>query len=225
MKLIVPLMVGIALSLASWAGAQEITTPEETVSIETTTEAPPPPSDLCSNIEGVQDILPEAHVQFRTACGIPDRGFASFKTWREYHRKLTHQAKTNRCRYHGGAHFARYASEIAPWRYQESIDYWKGRHAYARSQSSRCLPTTVVGIIRYVFGAYGSQAVSVAWCESKFSPWAVNGQYVGIFQMGYSERQTYGWYVRGGNVWTQVRSAYNYFVASGRDWSPWECKP
>lgn len=81
-------------------------------------------------------------------------------------------------------------------------------------------------IIRIVFGAYGDQAVDVADCETggKFSVWAGYGkhQYWGLFQMGTSERARYG---HGWNAWAQARAAKRYFIASGRDWSPWECKP
>jgi hypothetical protein len=66
--------------------------------------------------------------------------------------------------------------------------------------------------------------MSVVACETgrTYSAWASNGQYLGIFQMGSHERYTYG---HGNNVWAQAKAAYRYFVASGRDWSPWECKP
>jgi hypothetical protein len=77
-----------------------------------------------------------------------------------------------------------------------------------------------------VFGSYASQAMSVANCETggTFSVWAGYGKhdYWGLFQMGYGERRTYG---HGWNPWAQARAAYRYFVASGRDWSPWTCKP
>lgn len=73
-----------------------------------------------------------------------------------------------------------------------------------------------------VFGKYCSQALAVAWCESKWYVWAVNGQYRGIFQMGHSERRTYG---HGPGAYAQARAAWRYFAASGYDWSPWSCKP
>jgi hypothetical protein len=75
-----------------------------------------------------------------------------------------------------------------------------------------------------VFGNYCSQAMAVVRCETggTYSPWATNGQYHGIFQMGSNERDTYG---DGWNVWAQAKAAFRYFIASGRDWSPWECKP
>jgi len=85
-------------------------------------------------------------------------------------------------------------------------------------------------VIELVFGSYASQAKRVAACESgdtdgDLSPhvvWAHNGQYLGMFQMGSSERGIYG---HGDTPLEQARAAYRYFVASGRDWSPWSCKP
>lgn len=76
--------------------------------------------------------------------------------------------------------------------------------------------------IRVVFGPRSSEALRVVQCESRFSTGARNGQYRGLFQMGSSERATYG---HGDTALEQARAAYRYFVASGRDWSPWECKP
>jgi len=73
-----------------------------------------------------------------------------------------------------------------------------------------------------VFGPYCSQAIDVAICEGGLSPNAHNGQYLGTFQMGEHERGTYG---HGNTVYEQAKAAYRYFVASGKDWSPWQCKP
>lgn len=78
-------------------------------------------------------------------------------------------------------------------------------------------------VIQKVFGRYyGSQAVRVARCESGLSVWARNGQYLGLFQMGAYARARYG---HAWNPWAQARAARRYFVDSGRDWSPWSCKP
>jgi len=84
--------------------------------------------------------------------------------------------------------------------------------------------------IEYVFGPYAWQAKNVAACESgdrdgDLSPHVVrahNGQYLGMFQMGSYARSLYG---HSQQVLRQVVAAYRYFVASGRDWSPWSCKP
>jgi hypothetical protein len=72
-----------------------------------------------------------------------------------------------------------------------------------------------------VFKGYCRQAVSVAWCESRLSPNARNGQYLGLFQMGSSERRLFG---HGRTAHAQALAAHRYFVRSGRDWSPWSCR-
>lgn len=73
-----------------------------------------------------------------------------------------------------------------------------------------------------VFGSYADQALRVAACESGYSTNASNGQYLGIFQMGSNERATYG---HSDTALGQAQAAHRYFEASGRDWSPWACKP
>lgn len=79
-------------------------------------------------------------------------------------------------------------------------------------------PVSVPAIICAVFGSECQKALSVARCESGFSTAAVNGQYLGIFQMGSYARARYG---HGSDAWTQVRAAYAYFRDAG--WAPWEC--
>jgi hypothetical protein len=71
-----------------------------------------------------------------------------------------------------------------------------------------------------VFGSYCEQAVAVAWCESRLTTTAENGQYRGLFQMGSYERSLFG---HGRTAHDQARAAHRYFVRSGRDWSPWAC--
>lgn len=77
-------------------------------------------------------------------------------------------------------------------------------------------------VICKVFGSYCSQALAVARCESGLYLWAQNGQYLGTFQMGDYARGRYG---HAPHAWGQARAAYRYFVDSGRDWSPWACRP
>lgn len=99
---------------------------------------------------------------------------------------------------------------------------WGARKERTQARESKCLPTTVAGVIKYVFGPYGDQAVAVAECESGLNVYATNGQYLGLFQMGEYARSRYG------HSWTalgQSRSAYAYFKDSGSDWSPWQCRP
>lgn len=81
-----------------------------------------------------------------------------------------------------------------------------------------------VAAICHIFGRYCSQALAVSRCESgqSHSVRAQNGQYLGMFQMGNYARSAYG---HGYTPLEQAYAAYRYFVASGRDWSPWSCKP
>lgn len=108
---------------------------------------------------------------------------------------------------------------------------WNRRrlHAYKLAHRPRPMYRTlsntsgsVQTVICQVFGPYCSQALAVARCESGFSITAVNGIYYGLFQLGATERATYG---EGRTALGETQAAYRYFVASGRDWSPWSCKP
>jgi hypothetical protein len=76
--------------------------------------------------------------------------------------------------------------------------------------------------ICHVFGPHCAHALQVARCESGYQTGARNGQYRGLFQMGSSERQLFG---HGASALVQAKAAYRYFVRSGKDWSPWSCKP
>lgn len=96
------------------------------------------------------------------------------------------------------------------------------RSLQAARAKIRVLTRTPQGAIRYVFGQYSSQALAVAWCESRWSTTASNGQYLGLFQMGDYARSRYG---HGEDALTQARAAWAYFAASGYDWSPWACRP
>lgn len=114
----------------------------------------------------------------------------------------------------------------AKWRKQRrehrrDVRWLRGELAKARptrSLSSASPASTICA----VFGAYCSQAIRVATCESTLNVNAQNGQYLGLFQLGSYARARYG---HGPDAYTQSRAAYAYFVDSGKDWSPWECKP
>lgn len=93
--------------------------------------------------------------------------------------------------------------------------------AIALHQGKVSLPTGLV-ICEVFEDRYCGQALRVAWCESRLNTEARNGQYRGLFQMGAWERRRYG---HGSTAREQARAARRYFIASGRDWSPWECKP
>ena len=100
------------------------------------------------------------------------------------------------------------------------------RAAIAKRQRVRRLaatrPATPQAVICRIFGPHCREAIAVARCESRLQTWARNGEYVGLFQMGVSERLLFG---HGESAEVQARAALRYFVASGRDWSPWGCKP
>ena len=90
------------------------------------------------------------------------------------------------------------------------------RRAALRRASPRKAICAVFG------GRHCKEALAVAHCESRLTTTAANGQYLGLFQMGSTPRRIYG---HGASAYEQARAAYAYFVDSGRDWSPWSCKP
>jgi hypothetical protein len=97
----------------------------------------------------------------------------------------------------------------------------KLRKAIAARDARRLASLPPKQAICKVFDSHCSQAVNVAWCESRLQVTAQNGQYLGIFQMGSYERQLFG---HGSTAYAQAVAAHKYFVRSGRDWSPWSCR-
>jgi hypothetical protein len=69
-----------------------------------------------------------------------------------------------------------------------------------------------------VFGRHGRDAVRVFECESHLNPYARNGQYLGIAQMGSWARSRYG---HSSSALGQARAAYRNFRDNG--WSQWSC--
>jgi hypothetical protein len=100
------------------------------------------------------------------------------------------------------------------------------RAAIAKQKRARQLTVlraaTPQAAICRIFGPHCNEAIAVARCESRLQTWARNGQYLGLFQMGTSPRSLFG---HGPSAEEQARAAYRYFVFSGRNWSPWSCKP
>jgi hypothetical protein len=64
------------------------------------------------------------------------------------------------------------------------------------------------------------EAFNIVACETgnRYNTTARNGQYLGLFQMGSSERARFG---HGSTAMAQARAAHRYFVVAG--WSPWSC--
>jgi hypothetical protein len=92
----------------------------------------------------------------------------------------------------------------------------------AHAESYKPYQREAVRAIWKVFGPrYAREAVRVAYCESRLTVSARNGQYKGLFQMGAYERGLFG---HGSGAYAQARAAERYFVRSGRDWSPWTCR-
>jgi hypothetical protein len=100
------------------------------------------------------------------------------------------------------------------------------RHAHRKPRLARRLasarPEAPASAICRVFGPYCHEALAVARCESHLRIVAQNGQYLGLFQMGLLARQVFG---HGDSAEEQARAALRYFIASGREWSPWSCRP
>lgn len=91
--------------------------------------------------------------------------------------------------------------------------------------SSRARPPVPPTVFKAVRASFPTrplrvQAFDVAYCESRYSIYATNGQYLGLFQFGEWARSTYGF---GWDAYSQARAAYRYYRESG--WSGWECKP
>ena len=83
-------------------------------------------------------------------------------------------------------------------------------------------PASPRTVICRVFGDRCREALAVSRCESRLRTDAQNGQYLGLFQMGSDARRLFG---HGSTAVAQAEAAHRYFVASGRDWGPWSCKP
>lgn len=142
------------------------------------------------------------------------------KAVRFYSRRLNeHRAKTGAPKVptHRGSKCPRYLSHVL----QRKARAWRLYVERWLEKQRRRLENPTAAIC-HVFGSYCSQALRVASCESGRGVYAQNGQYLGMFQMGSYARSRYG---HGYTPLEQARAAYAYFVDSGRDWSPWSCKP
>ena len=96
------------------------------------------------------------------------------------------------------------------------------RHALRVAETRKLRGAHPKTAICAVFRRYCAQALDVAWCESRLNTTAQNGEYLGLFQMGSTARRAFG---HGATAFAQSVAAHRYFVSSGRDWSPWSCKP
>jgi hypothetical protein len=95
------------------------------------------------------------------------------------------------------------------------------KHKRLRRLASLRSASPAVAICK-VFGSHCREALHVSRCESGLRIDARNGQYLGLFQMGSNERRLFG---HGPTAIEQVKAAHRYYVASGRSWRAWTCKP
>lgn len=106
--------------------------------------------------------------------------------------------------------------------------YWASRYRFRTAQlqqarralHDRWEPTVTYALrlASAVFGVSYWELRSVAWCESKHNPYATNGRYKGIFQLG--------WSPFGLSPFDPVASALSTAATVKREgWGRWECKP
>lgn len=104
------------------------------------------------------------------------------------------------------------------WRYRQRTRQLQD----AREAAHRRWAPTVDYALRLassVFGVSYWQMRAVAWCESTHNPWAQNGRYKGLFQLG--------WAPFGFSPFDPVANALSaaQTVAHDGGWSQWECSP
>ena len=77
--------------------------------------------------------------------------------------------------------------------------------------------TYAIGLAARVFNIDEAKMRQVAWCESTMRPWATNGRYKGLFQLG--------WSPYGLSPFDPVANALSTAQTVARDgsWRQWEC--
>jgi hypothetical protein len=111
--------------------------------------------------------------------------------------------------YHIQVHWARTSLKIASANLRKLTQTSVARYSYTGS---------IPRLICSVFGSDCTMALRVAYRESRYSIYASNGQYKGIFQMGSAERARFAT-IGYSTAYQQIVAAHNYFLVSG--WSPW----
>lgn len=116
---------------------------------------------------------------------------------------------------------------FARWLLDHGADpvVWSKRHPRQAERFGRYWPptrATVLLAVRDRFGAHAAQARAIAWCESRWWPYAVGAAGErGPFQI---HPVHYGW-VDEERLWDPWYSAQVAWRLSqgGTDWSPWTC--
>jgi hypothetical protein len=106
------------------------------------------------------------------------------------------------------------------WAWQYRIRTRQLQAARARLRS-RWQPTVryALRLASAVTGVAYTQLAAVAWCESTHNPWAANGRYRGLFQLG--------WAPFGMSPYDPVANALSAALTVRHDgsWRQWECRP
>jgi hypothetical protein len=146
-------------------------------------------------------------------------GLAEFTAKRQAARENVHQARTNRCRVHTGAHFLKRSWQIAVWNRDNNLAMWRDRAARARALSSVCESAAAWA------WHYGWAATCVRSKEGGLTSVNPAGPYYGWYQTDPSFQAAYGpeFYRQWGpGIWpayAQVLTAWRGWKARG--WYPW----
>jgi hypothetical protein len=82
----------------------------------------------------------------------------------------------------------------------------------------------LIGVIATAVGVDPAAARRVAWCESRYTPGAANGRYLGVYQFGAPLWSTtpFRGYPR---TDAAANTAAAMWVVRRTGWGPWECRP
>ncbi len=108
------------------------------------------------------------------------------------------------------------------WRSRAVVNQRRARRWKTAAQNDGSV-NEALALASRVYGVSLSAMRSVAFCESRFSPSARNGQYRGLFQEGpMFERGPFGDF----SVWSPYANAFTAaYTVSREGWRQWECKP
>lgn len=118
-------------------------------------------------------------------------------------------APRNYYRSHSSAYWA--------WRYRQRTRQLQAVRAVLHRRWAPTV-TYALRLAAAVTGVPYTDLAAVAWCESRHQPWAQNGRYKGIFQLG--------WAPFGMSPFDPVASALSTALTVVREgWRQWECQP
>jgi len=151
--------------------------------------------------------------------------WARARTW--HWQDVAHVARSRPIKGAGGYHSPGYLRWVEKrWNRRRIAAYKYAHRPVYHAPTVVASPSgSVPQLICRVFGSVAcAEAVHIAYRESHFETWAANGQYLGIFQMGSTERATYGLHdshhhLLYSTAYEQIVAAHNYYLVAG--WGPW----